>query len=100
MAHLHATVTLLEERVKRLEDLLPAPAHAVVAFAQLLSQHFDNTELRELILSLDVDPEFVMNGKKNESVLNLIRYCERHGLSDSLQQACARARPHITWPKL
>ncbi len=65
---------------------------------QLLSQHFDKSELRQLCFELHIDYEELSEQRKADFVRELILYCQRHKRLPDLLQACRRFRPEVTWP--
>lgn len=61
---------------------------------QILWDHFNLTEIRDLCFELDIDFENLSGSSKPDKIRELILYCERHGLNDKLIQTCLRLRPN------
>lgn len=67
-------------------------------FVRLLVQYYDETELRELMMELTINPARVGGDTLQETAVNLVAYCERHGLSARLIELCQAGRPFAAWP--
>ncbi|MCL4265031.1 MAG: hypothetical protein KJ069_17575 [Anaerolineae bacterium] len=62
-----------------------------------LNDYFNTDELIELCFTLGIDYENLGGDSKTEKILELIKYCERHGHTDDLINTIQRARPNIDW---
>jgi hypothetical protein len=67
------------------------------ALRQLLTQHFNLSELRTLCFDLSIDYENLDGKGKETKVLALIEYAERYGRMDDLVAECRVLRPHVRW---
>lgn len=104
MADLAEFVANLTARISRLETQFNRAAPAIlpgnwsVNFARLLGVYFDETELNEAMMELNIDPGRVQASSHQATATKLVTYCERHGLSQRLIELCQRDRPHVDWP--
>lgn len=64
---------------------------------QILWDHFNLTEIRDLCFELDIDFENLSGSSKPDKIRELILYCERYGLSNKLVQAVYTLRPGNIW---
>jgi hypothetical protein len=67
----------------------------LVQLRQLLTERFDNAELRDLCFDLNIDFQNLPGEAKNEKVRELIVHCERHGRTAELWQRCRELRPYL-----
>ncbi len=71
-----------------------------VAFLNILKEHFNLSELRELCLELDIDYENLAGSAKADKARELLLYCDRHGLGNKLLQTSSHLRPNAPWHTL
>ena len=72
-------------------------AHSDAAkLKQVLTERFDNGELRDLCSELGVDHENLGAGKA-EKIRGLIAYLDRRNRLPDLAEAIRRSRPDISW---
>ena len=71
-----------------------------VAFLNILKEHFNLTELRDLCLALEIDYENLAGSSKADKARELMLYCDRHGLGNKLLQASSHLRPNAPWHTL
>jgi len=69
----------------------------LTALHQKLNQYFDREELITLCFGLGIDYDNLRGEGKAAKARELVQYCERHGLTEKLVQACARSRPQVSW---
>lgn len=70
-------------------------------FLRLLQAHFNLDELRDLCFQLEnVAYEDLPGEARSAKMRSLLLYCERHGLTASLEASCKRLRPNVSWPSL
>ena len=66
----------------------------------LIAEHFSMDEIRGLIFDLGIQPDTVAGNGSTSAAMELVAYCERRGLLDTLIQLCQGQRPHAPWPVL
>lgn len=71
-----------------------------VCVRQLIFEHFSVDEMRSLAFDLGVQPDAIPGDGSYNKSLELVAYCERRGLLDTLIQLCQGQRPHAPWPVL
>jgi hypothetical protein len=71
-----------------------------VAFLNILKEHFNLSELRELCLELEIDYENLAGSSKADKARELLLYCDRHGLGNKLLQTSSHLRPNAPWHTL
>ncbi len=64
---------------------------------QILTRHFDDSELRDLSFDLGVDYEALPGRSKQDKARELIAHLERRDRIAELVQACYRLRPRAPW---
>lgn len=57
-------------------------------------------EMRLLAFSLNINHEAIQGATADEWSRELVRYCERRGISDLLIAVCQEQRPTAPWPVL
>ena len=62
-----------------------------------ISDHFSPGELVSLMYSLGIDPGDVPGEAHNETCLQFVMYCERHGLTNELITKLRKLRPRSDW---
>jgi hypothetical protein len=68
-------------------------------FLEQLDDVFNEEELRELCLKLDIDYDNLDAKGKRGKARELILYCKRHGRTADLVATCAQLRFHLDWSK-
>ncbi|MCI0399286.1 MAG: hypothetical protein L0332_29810 [Chloroflexi bacterium] len=63
----------------------------------LMDRHFDRNELRVLVHSLRIDYDNLSGDTKLLKIIELIKYCERHGRVDDLLRVCQQHKPSVSW---
>jgi outer membrane protein assembly factor BamB/tetratricopeptide (TPR) repeat protein len=63
----------------------------------LLTQHFDEEELRTLCFSLSVNYDDLRAAGRAGKARELVIYLERRGRLDELMLLCQQERPHVAW---
>lgn len=63
----------------------------------MLTMHFNMSELNDLCLHLKIDPEELASTKKSDKSRELISYCHRHGTMMDLVDICQKKRPKVNW---
>jgi len=71
-----------------------------VRVRQLIAEHFSMDEMRGLVFDMGVQPDAIPGNGSYDRSLELVAYCERRGLLDTLIQLCQGQRPHAPWPVL
>lgn len=66
----------------------------------VLTNYFNDSELRNLCFELNIDYENLHGQGKIDRVIDLVMYAERHGRTIELVTQCRRLRPHIDWQNL
>ncbi|MBE2223840.1 MAG: hypothetical protein IAF02_20035 [Anaerolineae bacterium] len=69
-------------------------------FRQLLTEHFNEAELRTLCFDLNLDFELLPGREKSEKARELIAYYQRTNALDDLLQACKNERQNVEWPQI
>jgi hypothetical protein len=64
---------------------------------QLLVEHFDESELRDLTFDLNVDYENLGGSGKSDKARALIGYLKRRGRLEELITLAQRRRSHVAW---
>ncbi len=64
---------------------------------RMLTEHLDESQVRELCASLDVDYESLPGAGKDDMVGELVARLAHHGRSVELVAACMGLRPDIAW---
>lgn len=64
---------------------------------QLLVEHFDESELRDLTFDLDIDYENLGGSGKSDKARALIGYLKRRGRLGELITLAQRRRSHVAW---
>ncbi len=64
----------------------------------LMTRHFNLSDLNKLSFELDIDFEELSGSNKTEKVQELILYCDRHMILPQLLAACRAERPRVDWP--
>lgn len=72
-----------------------------LALHRLISDHFDEGELADLILALGGRPDHVVGRDDNlpEQALAVVLWAERHGLKRRLLGELSNVRPGVEWPE-
>lgn len=66
----------------------------------LLAEYFSLEELNCLVFDLGVNIDAIAGESIDEKALQVVRYCDRRGLLDTLINLCQAQRPHAPWPVL
>lgn len=69
-----------------------------VRLRNLITRHFNLSELSQLSFALGIDYEELSGSNKAEKVQELILYCDRHMILPQLLAACRAERPRVDWP--
>lgn len=64
---------------------------------RILDTYFNETELRNLCLDINVDYDSLSSGGKADKARELVRYCDRHGCIPDLVNAINKDRPNAPW---
>lgn len=64
----------------------------------LLIKHFNESELQDLCLDLDIDYEALPGQGKADKPRELVLYAKRHGKTVELLTKCQMLRPNVDWP--
>lgn len=67
------------------------------AFASMLEEHFDATEINTLIFDLSLDKDNIPGQTKREKIEMLIETCSRQNLLQELWDLSFRERPDANW---
>jgi hypothetical protein len=70
-----------------------AAQRTAVVLRDILETYFNDSELRDLCFELHIDYENLPGAGKASKARELVSYCERHGRTRDLAEACCRARP-------
>jgi hypothetical protein len=81
-------------------DQLPLEQVNVAALRQLLTEHFDKSELRNLCFDLGIDYEGLPAQEKAGKVRELVAYARRHQRTDDLLAQVRRLRPEVDWQQV
>lgn len=77
----------------------PSPSTMTLAqFNELLRKQFNESELKDVCLTLQVDYELLPGNSKADKSRELILYLQRRGRVPHLLTLVKQERPHITWP--
>src|SRR4029453_7991392 len=68
-----------------------------VRLREILSDRFDESELKTLCFDLDISYENLPGSSKADRARELVAYCERHACTRTLIQTGAQLRPDIDW---
>ncbi|MBX3058532.1 MAG: hypothetical protein KF770_18875 [Anaerolineae bacterium] len=63
----------------------------------LIEKHFDLAEIKTLCFDLDIKYQNLSGDTLTEKVIELVKYCERHGRMSDLLLALQQARPKVSW---
>ena len=63
-----------------------------------INAHFSLNELRELCFELGIDPDVLNGGRKGSFLIDLLRYCQQHGLMVELVKLVQKKRPFLDLP--
>lgn len=69
--------------------------HGNLLYAVIM-KYFNLTEINDLCFHLGIDHEIFAIASKSEKIREIIRYCQRRGLSKKLVQTISKLRPDIT----
>ena len=64
---------------------------------RMLAEHLDESQIRDLCASLDVDYESLPGAGKDDKAGELVARLARHGRSVELVAACMGLRPDVAW---
>jgi len=64
---------------------------------QLLLEHFDDSELRDLCFDLNIEYDRLPGEGKGNKVRELVTYCARHGRVPELAEKCYELTPNVSW---
>jgi hypothetical protein len=73
-------------------------SHNRNALRTLMMKVFDASDIRTLCFDLEIDYENLQGNKKVDKIRELIHYCERSGIIESLIGTCREERPKSVWP--
>lgn len=73
--------------------LSAAEREQLAALRQILSNSFDDGELRDLVFDLAVDYDSLPGAAKKDKARELVAFCRRHGRLAELKLAIQRRRP-------
>ena len=62
-----------------------------------IKERFSVVELKELFFRLTVDYEDLPGTTRQEKIIELVKYCERHDKLEILVNHCSELRPHVKW---
>ena len=81
-----------------LPHFVPVSAQVDLAeLRQILTAHFDDSELRDLCFDLGVDYESLSGQGKSDKARELVAYFERRGHTLELVKTCRQLRPNASW---
>lgn len=75
-------------------------ASRLVQIRQLIGELFSLDEMDTLMFDLGINQEAIRGNTAPEKARELVLYCERRELVDTLVNCCQAARPHAPWPVL
>ncbi len=64
----------------------------------LISEKFNEVELRELCFDIGIDAEELVHQTKSDLVMSLITYCDRRDQTHALIEKLSELRPQTDWP--
>jgi hypothetical protein len=70
----------------------------LIKLRQILTDHFDDGELRTLCFDLRIDYQSLPGEGKADRARELIAHCQRHGRMADLIDRCGQLRPNVAWP--
>lgn len=70
----------------------------LVQLYQLITEHFQISEIDELAATAGIPPESYSGEERPARSLSLVQYAARHGRLEELTAACRRKRPRVKWP--
>lgn len=78
---------------------LPPPVTTVdrVKLRQILTNYFNEDELRDICFDLNIDYESLPGASKTSKARELVAFVERHGKSQEFVQYLQQVRPNIPW---
>ena len=68
------------------------------AIVQLLRNHFDESELRDLCFDLQINYEDLPGQSRRDKTRELVTFCQRRRQLPELVEACRQLRPNVSWP--
>ena len=68
------------------------------ALRDLIDQHFNDEELRQLCFDLDIDAENLPGDTRIAKAQSLVAHCLRHNRLPQLGEKCRELRPAVEWP--
>lgn len=68
-----------------------------IRLRQLLLEHFDDGELRDLCFDLHIVYDDLPGEGRKDKVRELVAHCERHVRIPELVKECRRSRPNVFW---
>jgi hypothetical protein len=74
------------------------PQNARVLLLDILTTYFDEGELKDLCVHMDLDFENLAGPTKKDKDRELVLYCERHNQMANLIYTGRQLRPEIDWP--
>ena len=63
----------------------------------LITRHFNQTELRNLCFDLHIDHEALPAETQPDLAREVVAFCWRHGRLDDLHRRCQQLRPKANW---
>jgi non-canonical purine NTP pyrophosphatase (RdgB/HAM1 family) len=70
-----------------------------IRLRELITRYFNKVELETLCFDLGIDKEDVQGNTKVELAQEVILYCERRSLTQTLLDLCRQQRPQAEWPE-
>lgn len=67
---------------------------------EMLTLYFNEGELRDICLELDVDYETLPGKGKGNKARELVLYLDRRGRLSEMVEKCQRLRPHVSWASI
>jgi hypothetical protein len=81
-------------------DQAPQEQRTAVALHQMLVAYFNDSELREICFTLQIDYESLAGQGKADKARELIEYVRRRGHINQLEMLVHQRRPHVSWEQM
>ena len=72
----------------------------IIDLVELITQHFDQSELNDLCFKLGIDHEMLEKGNKSERIRELVTFMHRRLLLSDLVAKCKELRSRVIWPDI
>lgn len=76
---------------------LPSNRNSLLTLRDNLNTYFSLSEIRTLCFDLGIDYEDLGGDSKNDKVMNLVQFMQRHGRLQELEDLVRQERPYASW---